>query len=262
MKVALCLSGQPRCLKQGFQFHKKCLLDRYDIDVFIHSWNSEFNDDIVNLYNPKEVIIENYKFTKDHEIKYLNQHNEKEDYPWRPRFALNSFYSIYQANQLRHENEIKEFIEYDWVIRSRFDYAFNRKIEFENLDNKYLYIPERVCPEWPNEMICDQFAFSNSHMMNLYSNTFLHIDEYHSKGTYLIGEHLFSRNLNKYKLIDFIMYYDLDREFKDRDPSQQGLLRTDIEYWKKHDNVIYSPTESFYDRFESIELGPPVSNES
>ncbi len=40
MKIALCLSGQPRCVKQGYEYHKKNLLDHYDVDVFCHVWEA------------------------------------------------------------------------------------------------------------------------------------------------------------------------------------------------------------------------------
>ena len=38
MKIALCLSGQARSFEQGYEYYKKNLLDHYDVDVFIHTW--------------------------------------------------------------------------------------------------------------------------------------------------------------------------------------------------------------------------------
>ena len=38
MKVAICISGQPRNYEQGFKELKRWFLDRYDIDVYLHAW--------------------------------------------------------------------------------------------------------------------------------------------------------------------------------------------------------------------------------
>ena len=38
MKVAVCISGQPRNYKKGFLELKKWFLDKYDCDVYIHTW--------------------------------------------------------------------------------------------------------------------------------------------------------------------------------------------------------------------------------
>ena len=38
MKVALCLSGQPRVVEVGYQKLKATILDNNDVYVFIHTW--------------------------------------------------------------------------------------------------------------------------------------------------------------------------------------------------------------------------------
>ena len=63
MKIALCLfgltggtvgvGGQGRQIhpKNGYLYYKKNLIDQYDVDVFIHSWSTEFkNELIVNIF--------------------------------------------------------------------------------------------------------------------------------------------------------------------------------------------------------------------
>ena len=51
------MSGQPRNYKKGYEELKKAYLDRYDCDVFIHTWNSKehkatqfFKDRPQNIY--------------------------------------------------------------------------------------------------------------------------------------------------------------------------------------------------------------------
>ena len=41
MKIAICLSGQPRYLEYGYFFIKKFILDKYSVDTFIHTWFDE-----------------------------------------------------------------------------------------------------------------------------------------------------------------------------------------------------------------------------
>ena len=38
MKVALCISGQPRYLEEGYAQINKSILQRYSPDVFVHTW--------------------------------------------------------------------------------------------------------------------------------------------------------------------------------------------------------------------------------
>jgi hypothetical protein len=38
MKIAVCISGQPRNYEQGYYELKKWFLDRYDCDVYFHTW--------------------------------------------------------------------------------------------------------------------------------------------------------------------------------------------------------------------------------
>ena len=38
MKIALCLSGQPRVVEVGFQKLNETILQHNDVDVFIHTW--------------------------------------------------------------------------------------------------------------------------------------------------------------------------------------------------------------------------------
>ena len=45
MKIALCFSGQPRSYEKGYEYYKKNLLDHYDVDVFIHTWDTDDMED-------------------------------------------------------------------------------------------------------------------------------------------------------------------------------------------------------------------------
>ena len=79
MKVALCLSGQPRVVDTGFHKIKQSILDGNDVDVFIHTWFDSDNlstnsvipgrenhtldslaiNKLEKYYNPKNYSIDN-----------------------------------------------------------------------------------------------------------------------------------------------------------------------------------------------------------
>lgn len=71
MKIALCFSGlaggdkgksgegSPEgVLNISYEYFKKHLLDINDIDIFVHSWSVDCEDQIKNLYNPKKSLFE------------------------------------------------------------------------------------------------------------------------------------------------------------------------------------------------------------
>ena len=57
MKIALCLSGQARSVKQGYEYVKKNLLDGNDVTVFCHVWEAPEAADL-DIYKPEVVMIE------------------------------------------------------------------------------------------------------------------------------------------------------------------------------------------------------------
>ena len=59
MKIALCVSGQPRGLATAFQYVKKNLLDKHDVTVFAHLWQDSTKDLApLWMYEPKKFELE------------------------------------------------------------------------------------------------------------------------------------------------------------------------------------------------------------
>jgi hypothetical protein len=228
MKIALCLSGQPRGLSKAFNYYKTNLLDFYDVDVFCHSWNSELNDKILNLYKPKSYIFEDPKFSEQEDKKYTNTPDASK---WPPRFTLSAFYSINESKKL-----FQEFgINYDFVIRTRYDYALNVKIAFEKMHANKLYIPNcRMVPE--RNFGNDQFAFSSAENMIKYMSTYENIDQYYSQGTQMIGEEMLKANLIHHNLVgENLVYVDMNNPFPPgpHNGTWHSLVREDYEKWTK-----------------------------
>lgn len=226
MKIALCFSGQPRGLSIAHSYYKTNLLDFYDVDVFCHSWNSDLNDKILSLYRPKDYLFENAKFTEEDNLRYTNTPDPSK---WPPRFTLSAFYSINESKKLFQ----KFGVEYDFVIKTRYDYALNVKIPFEELSNKKLYMPNcRMVPE--RNFGNDQFAFSSGINMGKYMSTYENIDLYYSKGTAMIGEEMLKANLIHNDLVgENLIYVDMNNPFPPGpyNGTWHSLVREDYQQW-------------------------------
>ncbi len=230
MKIALCLSGQPRCVKQGYEYHKKNLLDHYDVDVFCHVWEAPGIEE-VELYQAIATMVEK-PLTNDLS-KYTRvpppQPNWKVKDP--ARAAWNLTYSLMKANELCQSWEEK----YDWVIRSRYDFALNVVIPFAELDNTKLYIPNcRMTPQ--RDFGNDQFAFSSQENMNKYADCFNQIDKFYDNGTIMIGEEMMSANWKEKNLVgENLVYFNPNHPFPPgpHNGTWHSLLREDFESWQK-----------------------------
>jgi hypothetical protein len=233
MKIALCLSGQPRSVAKGYEFVQKNLLSRNDVTVFIHAWSGEEVNHAIELYKP-----ERYKtdpaLTNDLS-KYTNvpppQPNWKVKDP--ARSTWNQLNAIYQCNKLKSMYESDNDMKFDWVIRSRFDFAFNTTIDLKTSDTTNLYIPN--CRMTPNrDFGNDQFAFSSSENMDKYSETYNHLDEFYDSGIQMMCEDMMSANWKLHNLVgENLVYCNMDHAFP---PGQyngtwHSLIREDFEKW-------------------------------
>ena len=233
-KIALCLSGQPRCVKQGYEYHKKNLLDHYDVDVFCHVWDSPGIEDIAS-YKPIAAMIEK-PLTNDLS-KYTRvpppQPNWKVKDP--ARAAWNLTYSLMKANELKIINEEETITTYDWVIRSRYDFALNVVIPFVELDNTKLYVPNcRMTPQ--RDFGNDQFAFSSSKNMDKYADCFNQINKFYDRGTIMIGEEMMAANWREKGLVgENLVYFNPNHPFPPgpHNGTWHSLLREDFESWQK-----------------------------
>ena len=233
MKIAVCFSGQPRSLEAAYPYYKKNLFDPNpdaQIDVFCHSWEGVSLDNIYSLYKPKKGLL-SPSLPSSLDKKYTKTPNP-ERHP--PRFTVSAFFSIFQSNLLRIQHE-QENSKYDWVIRTRYDYALNAEIPFHKLSQDKLYVPNcRISPQ--RDFCNDQFAVGSSHIMTAYSSTYLWLEQFYSRGTEMIGENMLSENLKMYGLVgDNLVYMDMKNPFPPGpyNGTSHSLIRDDMEKWKQ-----------------------------
>lgn len=216
MKIAVCLSGQPRFVKECFEGIRNNIFDsnkNHEIDVFVHTWFSKelcnkvlyvnemssFSgeatipenslDLIKSLYNPKKIIYnepKKFKSIIDFEgslEKYLKGYKtsgmSREDYRnVKLESTYSMWYSIMVSNLLKKEYELENGFTYDFVIKLRFDNIITQPIVFDSFDNNFLYYQELGQPD---NMVSDWINFSSSENMDSYSSIFLSIDKLANK---------------------------------------------------------------------------------
>ena len=235
MKIALCFSGQARSFEKGYEYYKKNLLDNYDVDVYIHSWKFDGEEKFLDLYEPKSFKFSDPYSNTEQGFKlddYYTHTPNREKYP--PRFTYSMFDSMYRCLELLVHESLNNRTDYDWVIRTRTDYALNVSIPFETLDSNKLYIPNcRMVPE--RDFGNDQFAFSSYNNMKKYMSTFMNINHYYDDlKTLFIGEDLMKANLHEHNLFgENLVYVNMNNPFPpgSHNGTWHSLIRDDYEEW-------------------------------
>ena len=198
MRVAVCLSGQPRYVEHAFPSIKAALIDPNDADVFIHTWFHESmvgvpyrTDDrwmqypharyqpntdkiILELYKPKKYIIEPQRIFKDPNIQ-VKKTIETFNVPYYTEeyysgMLYSSWYSVYQANLLKEQYRLENNFNYDYVIRARLDANINRQVMCSSFDPNTLHTCVRH--GLPATFVDDWLGFASDRIMNIYSNVF------------------------------------------------------------------------------------------
>lgn len=188
MKLALCLHGKVggitgkhmhndvsnlEVLKLAYKHNKEFIFDKYDVDVFIHSWSTDLADDIVDLYNPKRHHIEP-------QIQFEVPTYIKSAYD-RAFAHLSRWYSFAEVVDMVDEyiqiSKLEdEVIEYDHVIVQRFDLCWNVVPDFKTMDSNYLWVGNSTLDS--NKEWSDRWFSSNLDNMMKFSKLFDKIPEY------------------------------------------------------------------------------------
>jgi hypothetical protein len=235
MKVAVCLSGQTRTIERCVDSLLEFVINPLQADVFWHFWTDsivsdklyekwyqlqappqwpEFCDklalDIFNKLKPKQFIVQpqmqfdTLEFERNctkanSRLQAVNFHH-----------PLSMYFSIFAANACKRHWERKNNFTYDCVIRCRPDMLFNMPISNDWLSNlNKVYIPSDHGYGGYN----DQFAFSNSNNIDIYSNCFNSISQIFKSGTNFHPESLLKQYLsnNQLDIVGIPMIYELTR---------------------------------------------------
>ena len=139
-----------------------------EIDVFMHSWSTQHEKSVLDLYDPKDYLFEE-QIHFDHEYVVGNP-----DAPMNAGSTENGvffgmenirfhslfsrWYSAMVANKLKNEYAEKNNVKYDLVMLTRYDLAYQEKFIFDTFDKDRLV----VIPPLSNHGIHDLFFISNN----------------------------------------------------------------------------------------------------
>lgn len=163
MKIGLILSGLQRNFEPFIENQKKCIIEPYNMDVFIYTSNINNNRYIDNneiLYKGKNFFENNEEFffnkygtyLKDIYIDYQNKKfNElinNYDISETKSFHINliqAYFKIYSCIELLEAYEKKKNFKYDIILRGRLDCFVDLNFEKYNinkLDSSKIYLTE------------------------------------------------------------------------------------------------------------------------
>jgi len=129
MRIAVCISGQPRTWKTAAKNIKNYFdLPGVTIDYFIHTWDTNSYRDLNDTSDKKM----DYKITKEEADEIKNIYNpilmEFEKYDCTRFQRWNAlFYSFMKSVWLKKKYELENDFEYDIVIKTRFDINFKQE---------------------------------------------------------------------------------------------------------------------------------------
>lgn len=179
MRLAVQLSGEFRALQSCYSNFEQHILNGFpgaQLDVFIHTWWKDENDEFVSGHGKGLALFKPRSY-------FLDKYEHRTDLHALPR-AYSMFFSIQRANDARKEYEKIMEAPYDLVMRYRtdcyFDESIAQAIRPYVLDRKsFLCIPKpkQVVADGPveqneEESICDWFAIGTPDAMDVYCDTY------------------------------------------------------------------------------------------
>ena len=145
-------------------FKKNILNKNNNVDIFIHSWNPEYKNSLINELNPIKSIFEisgSYNLPNKKDLLFFFLKNAISMNPvkflkniiqlknnWSKKSNLNRIYGIFNrwnsvSNVLKliSKYEIENSFKYDFIFLTRFDLFYLEPIIFSKYDNKVFNFP-------------------------------------------------------------------------------------------------------------------------
>jgi len=146
MRTALCLfgkvggtegkdnSGGPVDFALCSTHYKKHIIEPNNCDVFMHCWDGEHEQKLVELYKPKKSMF-------DMQLPLLEKtvNNERVKINGASLRAYCRWYSTKKVIELKQQYEKENNFKYDWVMLGRYDLMFLVDFDFSKLGDKKFY---------------------------------------------------------------------------------------------------------------------------
>lgn len=207
MKLALVLTGHMRCWEKVFPNTFEKIINKYETDVFIHTWKDEawwdphssagfvtnspnINiDSMIKTYKPVSMVVQDFNDYKDDLEK---QSEIYENYYHVRKNIISMFYKLNQGITLMEEYSMRTGKQYDLVIRMRPDIIFNE--DLPNFDPKYFYTISHK--NHLSQGTGDTFQASNPFILSFFSRILLIMPQIYSE-TKILCPHIVSEHFIK-----------------------------------------------------------------
>jgi hypothetical protein len=187
MKTAVCLHGYYGTVstgdfstsKGGKQHIEEQILSKCkDVDFYVHCWQPEFKEEIINNYSPKQSVFQEQIDFKEICIKN-NIHQNYFDELFQREKTMYKNANIYRILSFYYSRceSIKMALDkgYDWVITTRFDISQRGGCEVNQIrfligeDRDYLYTTE-----WNQKNVGygDMWFYGSNEIMKEYSKIY------------------------------------------------------------------------------------------
>lgn len=220
MKTALLITGYMRNWEKHFPIIKSNLINKYNADVYISSYNySELykgsgiiridTEKVINNYKPKNYIFRDKETLPEFQFKEKGLEINGREWSYR---ILKQWYCIYLGLRLFDP------MDYDVVIKCRSDFSTKN---FNIQPDKDLVIPAwkvHPGPCEPEDSYIDYFAYGNGYWMKKYFKLYERIKEMHDNdwGDVSLGETLIKSYIDRYIGKEHITFdYDMDWMMRD-----------------------------------------------
>jgi len=208
MKVAIVLTGHMRCWKQVYPNFKQRLVDRYDPDIFIETWEDEAYwdphsqhgivkdaprvnfDDLRNTYRPIAMRFDSYE---KYQTSFEERAKQYSNFYHVPKNIISMLFKLGRGILMLEDYMFLTGKTYDLVIRMRPDLVFNEPLpEFD--PNKFYTLGYR---NHMGQGTSDMIQVGNFFTISLFSKLLHHLPQiYRETGLlcpHVVSEHFIRR---------------------------------------------------------------------
>mgnify|MGYP007106914975 CR=1 FL=1 len=204
MRIAVCLSGQPRFYIEGNNFFNKAF-EGIEVDYFIHMWHDESSvgkelppcsnpqyhkrgwsvetetpNKIIKLFSPIKCEAEQQiRFVPAYDFyKGTNLHHPL------PANFISMLYSRKKAGELLKKYVMETDVKYDWVVCSRTDIAIHKDMKqiLEGSSSETVLTAHAPGELWNHTHLNDPLIVSNYDTLTYFLDLFYHYEEYWLEG--------------------------------------------------------------------------------
>lgn len=191
MRIAICLSGQPRSWERCLPRWREMFKD-HEVDFFFHLWDYNTLPRILESYNGGMELIDEL-ITPLEKLKIIGAlkplkfvfESKKDIQCWNSTipeelqfasWAASQFYSMYKVSLLKREYEIEHNFRYDAVFRFRSDLYFTVLPVFTKpLPNTAYTVHNKWDEKYQCQRVGDIFYYADSHTFDQLSAFFKYL---------------------------------------------------------------------------------------